>query len=105
MLDFNPQLIIDETGIKTKTTTFQYWNDIKNEEIIVEGYGKSRTFYLIYEYPNGFEKLNIDAFNKTPKQLENLIRTYRIRNNNYKRRGFRRPHQEKSFKIFYKREY
>lgn len=81
VLDNNPQIIIDSKGIKTISTEFKSWSEIKNEEIIMEGSGKHREFYLIYDHENGFEKLKIDDYNISPKKMENLIRTYRIRNN------------------------
>ncbi|SDS11567.1 hypothetical protein SAMN05216503_2022 [Polaribacter sp. KT25b] len=81
VFNFSPQITIDNKGIKTATTEFKNWSEIKNEEIIIEGYGKNKEFYMIYDYSNGFEKIKIDDFNISPKKLENLIRTYRIRNN------------------------
>ncbi|MDT7832463.1 hypothetical protein RQM59_08735 [Flavobacteriaceae bacterium S356] len=85
VLDTNPQINLDNNGIKTINTEFKSWSEIKNEEVLMEGTGKSREFYLIYDYNEGFEKLKIDDFNISPKKLENLIRTYRIRNNkNYR---------------------
>ena len=80
VFDSNPQIIIDDKGIKTVTTDFQNWIEIKNEEVIMEGSGKHKEFYLIYDYANGFEKLKIDDYNISPKKLESLLRTYRIRN-------------------------
>lgn len=77
----SPQIIIDDKGIKTITTDFQKWSEIKNEEVIMERTGKQREFYLIYDYPNGLVKLKIDDYNINQKELENLLRTYRIRNN------------------------
>ena len=81
VLDTNPQITVDSKGIKTINTEFKKWREIKNEEVLMEGSGKHREFYLIYDYNNGFEKLNINDYNVDPKELENLIRTYRIRNN------------------------
>ncbi len=85
VLDTNPQITLDSNGIKTINTEFKSWNEIKNEEVVMEGSGKNKEFYLIYDYKNGFEKLKIDDYNISPKKLENLLRTYRIRNNkNYR---------------------
>lgn len=76
-----PQILIDSNGIKTVKTEFKNWNEIKNEEVIMEGYGKNKRFYFVYEFLNGSEKIEIGDLNVTPKKLENLIKTYRIRNN------------------------
>lgn len=80
VLDSNPQIIIDNKGLKTITTDFKNWSDIKNEEVIMTGSGKNTSFYLVYNYGNGSEKLLIDDFNISPKKLETALRTYRIRN-------------------------
>lgn len=84
-----PQIVIDNKGIKTKNVDFKNWSKIESEEVIQEGYGKSSKSYLTYFYDDddddGFEKIGIDSLNVTPRELENLIRTYRIRNNkNYR---------------------
>ncbi len=84
--DNKPQIIIDNKGIETITTEFKNWSDIEREEVIQEGYGKSAKSYLTYWYDNEiFEKVEIDKLDINHQQLENIIRTYRIRNNkNYR---------------------
>ncbi len=81
-----PQIIIDSKGIKTKNVEFKNWLCIESEEVVQEGYGKSAKSYLTYFYDEGeFEKIAIDPLNVTHRELENMIRTYRIRNNkNYR---------------------
>lgn len=75
-----PQITVDDTGITTKNVGFKDWSSIKNEEVIQEGYGKSAKSYLAYFYDkNEYEKVEIDPLNVTHKELENIIRTYRIR--------------------------
>lgn len=81
-LDTKPKIIIDSRGIQTKNVEFKNWSSIKSEEVIQEGYGKSAKSYLIYFYDEQeFEKIEIDSLNVTHRELENIIRTYRIRNN------------------------
>lgn len=81
-LDTKPKIIIDSRGIQTKNVEFKNWSSIKSEEVIQEGYGKSAKSYLIYFYDEEeFEKIQIDSLNVTHRELENIIRTYRIRNN------------------------
>lgn len=85
-LDTKPKIIIDSKGIRTKNVEFKNWSNIESEEVIQEGYGKSAKSYLTYFYDEDeFEKIEIDSLNVTHKELENIIRTYRIRNNkNYR---------------------
>ncbi|MFB9054148.1 hypothetical protein ACFFVB_13750 [Formosa undariae] len=85
VLNNTPQLIIDNKGIETTTATFKSWAEIKHEEVIMEGSGKTISFYLIYTYNNGSEKLLLDDFNMSPKNLETALRTYRIRYKKYVR--------------------
>lgn len=81
-----PQIIIDSKGIQTNNVEFKNWSNIESEEVIQEGYGKSAKSYLTYLYDKDeFEKIEIDSMNVTHRELENIIRTYRIRNNkNYR---------------------
>ena len=85
-LNNKPQIIIDKKGIETITAEFKNWSNIESEEVIQEGYGKSAKSYLTYWYDEEiFEKIEIDQLDVTHQQLENIIRTYRIRNNkNYR---------------------
>jgi hypothetical protein len=81
-LDTKPKIIIDSKGIQTKNVEFKNWSNIYKEEVIQEGYGNSAKSYLTYYYDEDeFEKIEIDSLNVTHRELENIIRTYRIRNN------------------------
>lgn len=81
-LDRKPKIVIDSNGIQTKNVEFKNWSKIENEEVVKEGYGKSAKSYLTYCYDDDeFEKIEIDSLNITHRELENIIRTYRIRNN------------------------
>lgn len=80
LLNQKPQISIDNKGIETVKTGFKSWSTIRNEEVIREGSGKSTHYFLQYKYDKGrSEKVEIDALNITHQQLENLLRTYRIR--------------------------
>ena len=85
-LDRKPKIIIDSKGMQTKNIEFKSWSNIESEEVVQEGYGKSAKSYLTYFYDEDeFEKIEIDSLNVTHRELENIIRTYRIRNNkNYR---------------------
>lgn len=77
-----PQIVINQNGIKTISTKFYKWKEIKDEEVICEGSGKTTRYYLKYDFPNGSEKLQIDDYDVQERVLENLIRIYRGRNAN-----------------------
>ncbi|MGD1319348.1 hypothetical protein [Chryseobacterium sp. 2R14A] len=74
-----PQIIINDKGIKTITTDFYLWKEIENEEVISEGTGKHTHYYLIYNYPNGAEHLQIDGYNINKRKLNKLLILYRGR--------------------------
>lgn len=76
-----PQITISNNGIQTISVEFKNWNEIKNEEVVFESTGKRSKAYLKYDFESGFEKIKIDDFDITPKEMENLLITYRIRNN------------------------
>jgi|JI10StandDraft_1071094.scaffolds.fasta_scaffold559545_1 hypothetical protein len=74
-----PQIIINNNGIKTISTDFHNWNEIENEDVISEGSGKHINYYLIYDYSDGSEHLNIDDYDTDQKSLNKLLILYRGR--------------------------
>lgn len=74
-----PQIIINDKGIKTISTDFYSWNDIENEEVISEGSGKHTHYYLTYDYPDGAEHLKIDDYDTDLRSLNKLLILYRGR--------------------------
>ncbi|MES2588089.1 MAG: hypothetical protein V4622_03855 [Bacteroidota bacterium] len=79
VIDKNPQITINEQGIKTISSVFLEWNEIKNIDIICEGSGKYIVYYLIYSFPNGSVKLNISDLNINRKTLNKLLIIYQER--------------------------
>jgi len=77
-----PQIIINDKGIKTISTDFFSWSDIENEEVISKGSGKHINYYLNYNYPGGAEHLKIDDYNTDLKSLDKLLILYRGRSKN-----------------------
>lgn len=81
-LNNKTQLIIDNKGITTENSGFVKWSNIEDEEIIYEtDFRNNIKHYLIFYY-NGYqnyEKIDIEGLNTSKKELENVIRTYRIR--------------------------
>jgi hypothetical protein len=77
-----PQIILDDKGIETVNAKFYNWENIKNEEVIRDGFGKNTHYYLVYDYPNGKEYLKIDDYNTNMKILNKLLILYRGRSVN-----------------------
>ena len=74
-----PQIIINDSGIKTISTDFYSWNDIENEEVISKGSGEYICYYLTYNYPDGVEHLLINDFDTDRRSLNKLLILYRGR--------------------------
>jgi len=74
-----PQIKINDKGIETINVNFKNWKEIKNEEVIYISNGKNSKAHLNFDFSEGYESLKIDDFDITPKEIENLLRTYRIR--------------------------
>jgi len=75
-----PQIIINEKGIKTASTDFHEWKDIKYEDVISEGIGKDTSHFFKYNYPNGSVDLKIDNLDTNYDKLNKLLILYRGRN-------------------------
>lgn len=75
----NPQIIINDKGIQTKSTKFISWNEIKNEEVIYENLGRNTHYYLVYDYKGGKEHLPIDDYDTDSYKLNRLLVVYRGR--------------------------
>ncbi|MEZ4986871.1 MAG: hypothetical protein R2795_17840 [Saprospiraceae bacterium] len=74
-----PQIILNEKGIKTISTDFYPWSEIENEEVISQGSGKHINYYLTYDYPDGAEHLQIDDYETDIRSLNKLLILYRGR--------------------------
>ncbi len=74
-----PQIIINNEGIKTRNTQFYQWKDIRNEEAVLKGFGKNTRHYLVYDYPNGTEELLIEDLTTDHIKLNKLLILYRGR--------------------------
>lgn len=74
-----PQIILNDRGIKTISTDFYDWSEIQNEEVISEGSGKHTHYYLTYNNPGGAEHLQIDNYDTDQRALNKLLILYRGR--------------------------
>jgi len=81
-VNYKPQIIMSDKGIETFRTPFYLWSEIKNEEIIKEGPGKTEKFFFVYDYPNGSERLEITEYDLGGEEFGNLLREYRTKHNN-----------------------
>lgn len=75
-----PQIIINEKGIKTASTNFFEWKDIKYEDVVSTGSGKHTKYFFKYNYPNGCVELQIDDLDTNYDKLNKLLILYRGRN-------------------------
>ncbi|MGX7688159.1 hypothetical protein ACWA1C_13430 [Flectobacillus roseus] len=71
-----PQIILNEMGIKTISTDFYKWSEIKKEEVISRGHGKDTKYYLTFYHPNGIEYLPIDDYETDQRNLNKLLILY-----------------------------
>lgn len=71
----DPQIIINDKGIKTAKKGFRSWSEIKNIRTAKRKY----TYYLLYEHLNKKEKITINYFKISHKRLDVLLKTYKIR--------------------------
>ncbi|MCR8561882.1 hypothetical protein KXD93_29775 [Mucilaginibacter sp. BJC16-A38] len=74
-----PQIMLNDKGIQTSSTSFYSWNRLANEEVKWESTGKNSNYYLTYDYPGGSERLLIDNLDTNKNDLEKLMRVYRGR--------------------------
>jgi len=74
------QIILNNEGMGTVNVPLYKWTEIHDEKTLTEfAGGKYSRSYLVYIYPNGNEKLQIDNFDIQPKELEHLMDIYRGR--------------------------
>jgi len=73
-----PQLIISIDGIQTNDGKFYEWNKISNEKLQPLGSVKP-AWFLWFETPGGNHKLQLNGLDKTPEQIMNLVKEYKLR--------------------------
>ena len=77
--DKNPQIVLNDKGIKLKNENLVSWNKIFNDRVFSESNGKSSTNYLAFNA----EKIVIDELTIEYEELENLLHVYRVRYEKY----------------------
>lgn len=78
-----PLILINDKGIKTATTGFTEWKNIKNEKVIVSGFGKHTEFYLAYNTPKGQNSVLLTGTNIGKTKMSMLLILYRNRHENF----------------------
>lgn len=74
-----PQIILSLKGIQTATTPFYSWADISNEDALDESTTKTTRQHLVYDYPSGSERVDIEDLDIDIAELGRLLRVYRGR--------------------------
>jgi hypothetical protein len=74
-----PQIILNDKGVKTISTEFFEWTQIQNEKVARED-SESNSYYLVYDHPDGTERLCIEHYETNKIKLHNLLIIYRGRN-------------------------
>jgi hypothetical protein len=80
MFNREPQIIINNQGIRTANTPFYRWKEIANEKMIREGVGKYAMYYLRYDYPKGNTKFHFNDLDVNFMRLQKILKVYRGRN-------------------------
>lgn len=78
-LNQEPQIVINSNGIKLSKKDIYNWRDIKNERIDSKANGEVVSKYLVFEFKQSIEKIQIDELNINELELEKLLQVYRLR--------------------------
>lgn len=84
VLEISPKIIMNDDGIKTSSTSFFEWKDIRNASIDLIN-GKYPTYLLVYDHPDGSVKLVINNFKIDRGTLHKLLTVYQGRNKKNRR--------------------
>ncbi|HYK54899.1 MAG TPA: hypothetical protein VEV15_00340 [Flavisolibacter sp.] len=76
-----PVIVLNAEGISTKSSGFQLWKDVTNDEVRLEGTGKSSHYVFAFNYPGGSEDFDLNYLKITPRRLNHLLAIYRHRSN------------------------
>jgi hypothetical protein len=84
MFNREPQIVINNDGLRTADIPFYKWNEIANEKTIREGTGKYAMYYLYYDHPKGSNKFHMKDLEVNFMRIQKLLRMYRGRNDQSK---------------------
>ncbi|MEO6521661.1 MAG: hypothetical protein ABIN91_08285 [Mucilaginibacter sp.] len=80
LVNRRPQIILNANGIQSGKLPFYFWNEIKNEEVVIR-IGKGPAYFLKYYNPSGVNELHLNVLAIDHRKLEKLLIIYRGRNN------------------------
>ena len=78
-----PQIILNDKGIRTASTPFHEWKHIRELKAIQERSGKYSVSYLTYTHPGGRVKVKIDDYDTNVVALNKILILYRWRYNRH----------------------
>lgn len=73
-----PGIVLSEKGIETSDCGLVGWNFISDEKVVRED-DDGESFYLVFKYPEGEEKISIGSLSLTPLEIHKLLQVYRGR--------------------------
>ncbi|MCC8408692.1 hypothetical protein LJ707_07110 [Mucilaginibacter sp. UR6-1] len=71
-----PQIILNNKGVQTASTSFYTWNQIKGIKTIRAGSYKYPKTYLTYKHPKGHEQFLVEDLNVNRRTLDKLLKFY-----------------------------
>ena len=79
MINRKPQIIISNDGLTTAIAPFYPWSAITNLYIMPRGTARNRSYYLEYFAGQVHVSLELEALDKSRKNIDRLLRLYRGR--------------------------
>ncbi|MNJ84650.1 hypothetical protein D3C87_21080 [compost metagenome] len=73
-----PRIVLNEKGIETSDCGLVGWAFISDEKVVRED-DDGESFYLVFNYPEGEEKISIGSLSRTPEEIHKLLKVYRGR--------------------------
>lgn len=79
-VDFRPQIVLSNEGLRTAQSGFYRWEDVHDEGIVPNGDPDSSDDFLCFRHGDVEEMINLKKLDTTGHELENLLLVYRSRN-------------------------
>lgn len=79
MMNRNPQIIMNSSGLTVAGKPFHSWSVIRDLHIVPRGIGKQRKYYLEYFVPGDKIAVELDAFSMSRSKLDQYLHLYQSR--------------------------
>jgi hypothetical protein len=79
VLSKEPPLTLNALGIKFAKKEFMSWKYITNDFIDIRRSGKYTHHFIVLEFHNQKQEIQIDDLDIKVKEVENLLHVYRVR--------------------------